>query len=149
MVDQRPSDRELYNKIEEAKSCLKEHKGRFANQAKIVGELYELEIDDTAEVWGLIRELLNEIKPNDYAGARPPQKSYEKAIVNKELLAFSWQSTKLGKKMYLKFALQEGLFYYVSLHESRQDSKEYGQNEMFGMRGRKLSEEESSLYARN
>jgi hypothetical protein len=124
MLQVRPSSRELYNRIEEAKASLKEREGLFANAAKIVGELNHLEIGDSAEVWTLIKELLDEIEPTDYAGTRPPQKSYEKATASCELFAFSWNSLKLGKTMYIKFALKAGIYYYVSLHESRKIEQE-------------------------
>jgi hypothetical protein len=95
----------------------------YANPAKVVGELNELNILDSGGVWELIRDLLKEIAPQDYAGGKPPQKSYEKVIMNRELFAFCWCSTKLAKKMYLKFALMNNRFYYVSLHESRQQEE--------------------------
>jgi len=117
-MQNRPSDRELQKKLEEAKKALQLHAGLFANATKTVGELYDLDIG-TEEVWELVRELLEEITPQDYAGGRPPQKSYEKMISERELFAFCWWSTKLEKKMYLKFALKNDRYYYVSLHESR------------------------------
>ncbi len=57
--------------------------------------------------------------PKDYAGTRPPQKSYEKAIAGKELFAFCWDSKKIGQKMYIKFALKDNRYYYLSLHISK------------------------------
>ncbi len=92
MLYDRPSARELDKRLEEAKVCLKERKGLFANPAKAVGELYQLALHDSSEVWRLIYELLEEIEPTDYAGTRPPQKSYEKSIANRELFAFTWKS---------------------------------------------------------
>lgn len=124
MQDKRPSDRELFKRINEANESLKNRHGLFANPSKAVGELYELGIGDTSEVWELIRDLLEEISPKDYKGARPPQKSYEKAIVGLELLAFSWLSSKLAKKMYIKFVLKNERYYYVSLHQSRSTEQE-------------------------
>ena len=119
MQSSRPSVRELHKRMAEAKEALGKGLGVFAIPEKAVGELNELEIGDAAEVWLLIRELLEEITENDYAGTRPPQKSYEKTIEGADLLAFSWHSSKLGKKMYLKFALKNGRYYYISLHQSR------------------------------
>ena len=150
MFLERPSSRELDHRIEEAKASLKNGKAVFANPAKAVGELYELAIHETGEIWRLIGELLEEIEPTDYAGTRPPQKSYEKAIANRELYAFSWKSPKMGKEMYIKFALREGLYYYVSLHESRRIKQE-GEvnNEMPAMRGRALRKEEEAVYSGN
>lgn len=115
----RPTDKELKGKLDEAHKSLCDKAGLFANPGNVVGELNELQINDSAEVWGLIKSVIVEIKPTDYMGGRPPYKSYEKAIEGRDLFAFSWQSQLLGKKMYLKFALKEGRFYYVSLHEDR------------------------------
>ena len=119
MHDTRPSDRELNKRIQEAKECLKNRHGLFANPSKAVGELNELGIENTNDVWELIKELLEELTPKDYRGTRPPQKSYEKAIAGRELLAFNWWSTKLTKQMYIKFVLKSERYYYVSLHQSR------------------------------
>ncbi len=119
MHDRRPSDRELDKRLNEAKEFLKNRHGAFANPSKSVGELNDLDIGDTNDIWPLIRELLEEITPKDYRGGKPPQKSYEKAIVGLELLAFSWWSAKCAKQMYIKFVLKNERYYYVSLHESR------------------------------
>jgi hypothetical protein len=119
MQDKRPSDRELTKRLNEAKEFLKNRYGLFANQSKAVGELNDLDIGDTNDVWQLIRELLEEISPKDYKGSRPPQKSYEKVITGLELLAFSWWSLRCAKQMYIKFVLKNERYYYVSLHQSR------------------------------
>lgn len=119
MKNNRPSDRELTKRLNEAKEFLKNRHGLFVNPSKTVGELNDLDIGDANDMWRLIRELLNEITPKDYRGTRPPQKSYEKVIVGLELLAFSWWSTKLNKWMYIKFVLKNKRYYYVSLHSSR------------------------------
>jgi hypothetical protein len=115
----RPTAHEVYKRIREAMEALSGQQGFFANPGKAVGELYELGIEDTRELWSLILELLKEIDSKDYAGCKPPQKSYEEAIENQELFAFSWLSEKLGMKMYIKFALKKGRYYHVSLHPCR------------------------------
>ena len=114
----RPSHRELQKKIEAAKSALEKGRCLFANPAKAVGELYALDIEETNQIWNLIVLLLDEIEPGDYAGAKPPQRSYEVLIHDHELFAFAWWSDKLSKKMYIKFALKDACYYYVSLHGS-------------------------------
>lgn len=119
----RPSAREVDRKIGEAQESLRMHAGLFANPAKAVGELYDLGLEDTNEVWILIPQLLEEIDTIDYAGTYPPQKSYEKSLGNQELFAFRWQSVLLKKEMYLKFALKDGRYYYVSLHASYPETK--------------------------
>lgn len=117
----RPSVREVDKRLKEAKEALQNQRTAFANPAKVVGELSDLEMDDSGEVWGLISLLIDEIRLTDYKGGYPPQKSYEPSIANCELWAFCWQSTSLKKRMYLKFSMREGFFYYVSLHESKFD----------------------------
>lgn len=127
MQNKRPSDRELTKRLSEAKEFLKNRRGLFANPSKAMGELNDLDIGDANDVWQLIRELLEEISPKDYKGARPPQKSYEKAIAGLELLAFSWWSLKCAKQMYIKFVLKDERYYYVSLHQSR-STEQKGEN---------------------
>lgn len=125
MHNKRPSDRELSKRINEVIESL-------VNPSKIVGELNDLGIGSTNDVWQLIKELLKEITPRDYMGTRPPQKSYEKAIEGLELFAFSWWSLRLRKQMYIKFALKNGSYYYVSLHQSSSKGQELeDENEMF------------------
>lgn len=116
---QRPSVREIHRRLEEARKAIYEHNVAFANEAKVVGELFNLNISDAEEVWSVILELLVEIKNTDYAGAHPPLKSTEPAIANCELYAFAWESSKFKKRMYLKFAVKDGFFYYVSLHRDK------------------------------
>ncbi|NGX32071.1 MAG: hypothetical protein K1060chlam4_00109 [Candidatus Anoxychlamydiales bacterium] len=118
-MSNRPSYRELDRKIKAAKTALKTQNGYYANQNKAVGELNELGITSPNQIWELILKLLDEISPNDYKGKRPPEPSYEKVIKKKELFAFCWNSSKLREKMYIKFALDENRYYYVSLHKSK------------------------------
>jgi len=68
-------------------------------------------------------ELLQEISPADYDGKHPPERSYEKVIEGKDLFAFVWRSRKLNKTMYLKFAIKNDAFYYVSLHPAKWEAK--------------------------
>lgn len=123
MQSKRPSNKEISKRLAEAKKYLKNRQGLFANPAKVVGELDSLGIGDTGDLWELIRDLLAEITPEDYRGARPPQKSYEKAIAGLELFAFTWWSKKLAKEMYIKFVLKGEGYYYVSLHQSRRSGQ--------------------------
>lgn len=120
MQQDRPSDGELDRKIKAAKAALKTLPGLFANINKAVGELNALDVESPNQIWELIVELLEEISPKDYAGTRPPQKSYEKTIAGKELIAFCWVSKKLGQNMYIKFALKDNRYYYLSLHRSKE-----------------------------
>lgn len=74
MHDKRPSDRELIKRLNEAKEFLTNRHGLFANPSKVVGELNDLDIGDTNDVWLLIRELLEEILPKDYRGVKTSAK---------------------------------------------------------------------------
>ena len=95
IVSDRPSHRELQKKIEEAKAALESGRCLFASPAKAVGELYALDIDDSSEVWELIRALLNEIEPGDYAGARPPQRSYEVLIAERRIVGVLLEQSEI------------------------------------------------------
>jgi hypothetical protein len=119
----RPSVREIDRRLKEAQKAIAKHNVSFANEANVVDELFDLNIGDTEEVWPVIFELLEEIKNTDYAGAHPPLKSMEPTIADCELYAFAWESTRFKKKMYLKFAVKDGFFYYVSLHKNRPPPK--------------------------
>lgn len=66
MQDKRPSDHELTKRLNEAKEFLKNRQGLFANPSKAVGELTQLGIGDTNDIWQLIRDLLEEITTRDY-----------------------------------------------------------------------------------
>lgn len=100
----RPSHKELNKKLTEAREALTASECIFANPAKTVRELYALNVFESQEVGQLILELLTEITPKNYCGTRPPMKAYEKSIKDLELFAFCWESQKMKKKMYLKFA---------------------------------------------
>ncbi len=121
MITLRPTVREIDKRLKEAQKALLDRKVLFANPTKALGELWELDIESVDDVWNLMLKLLVEVDRDCYSGMRPPQRSYEKAVENKELWAFTWESPLLGKRMYLKFVVKEGTFYYISLHESRGD----------------------------
>ena len=115
----RPSNREIDRRLQEAKLALKNRLVEFSNPSKVVGELMALDLGDSDEVWDLILKLLDEIKLENYAGQYPPKINYEPEGKGLDLWAFTWNSARLNKFMYLKFSIGDGCFYYVSLHESR------------------------------
>lgn len=120
LMHSRPSDHEICRRLQEAKEALRSRKMNFACSSKVRGEISALNLGDSSEVWDLIlKVLIEEINVNHYSGRRPPEKAYEKIIETKDLWAFCWYSKILKKKMYLKFAIKNNIFYYVSLHESK------------------------------
>lgn len=122
----RPSENELNKKIKKAIELIDQKKRVFIDE-KVSGELDD--IDDMgvpeSEIFELIKEFLNEIRGygalNCWAGAKPPQKSYEKKIQGCDLWAFKAHCSRVQKVMYLKFAIKKDqLFVYVSFHKSRE-----------------------------
>ena len=118
-MQERPSNREIDKRIKEAKRTLQENDVIFANPCKAMGEINALNLRDTEELRPLVIDLLEEINLQDYAGSCPPQRSYESSISDCELWAFSWDSLRLGKRMYLKFAVKDSRFFLVSIHKSK------------------------------
>ena len=115
---ERPSHRELSSKLKEARAAVERgaigviNSGALAEDAIELGYLVE-------ELQEVLLEILGEVKPGDYAGSRPPPRSYERETRDLELFAFSWMSRRFGCRVYLKFALKEGTFWLVSLHVDR------------------------------
>ncbi len=118
-TQQRPTNRELDNKIKAAKKAISKKKVYIANLTKMYSDLNELDLGNTEEIWRIVNILLEEISYDDYCGGHPPEQAREQTIEGCDLYAFSWQSTKYNRKMYLKFSIMEDFFYLVSIHESR------------------------------
>lgn len=79
-------------------------------------------VDDESGFWATLVLLLQEVAVdpvNHYAGGHPPQRSYEVELKNKELWAYAWDSAHLGKRMYVKFCINNGYYFHVDCHESK------------------------------
>ena len=126
-MHQRPSNREICNKVSDALVALRAGNISLALTKHLVGDLAALELDSATELTSLLIELLEEIKnigPIEcYAGTRPPQRSYEPAILKQELWAYSWHSQRLAKPMYLKFVIQKQCYVYVDCHQDSPPGK--------------------------
>ena len=116
----RPSNKELTGKIRQAKEALLEGRIALVEPDVIVTDALELGylIENMVNI---LSDILNEVTPGDYAGTRPPQRSYEDNIRDCELFAFRWQSKLFGCETYLKFTLKDDTLWVVSLHEHRID----------------------------
>jgi len=114
----RPSYRELNGKLEEARQAASARRVRFVDPDAIYTDLLELDllIDDLQDA---LPRILKEISPKEYRGQRPPQRSYEKPILESELYAFGWESRVFGCPMYLKFSIIGGYLWLVSVHRDR------------------------------
>jgi hypothetical protein len=115
---QRPSNRELYNKIKQGKELVSKDKFLLVDPDVIASDATELGYQ-VANLKDILATLLDEIHIMHYVGGRPPQKSYKSIIEGSELVEFRWISTKLGCDVYLKYCLKGDIFYLVSLHKHR------------------------------
>jgi hypothetical protein len=120
MDSERPSHKEISRKLKLAIERLEAGAVRFANPEKSMTELDRLEIDATAATAMVLKACQDEIRVENYVGARPPLKSYEAKIKDAELFAFAWESqTFWDSKMYLKFCHKGDFVFLVSLHKDK------------------------------
>ena len=101
---ERPSKRELYNKIKQAKWLVFSDSLLIINPEVIAEDAIDLGYM-IGDIKTVLLTILDEIDIDHYAGAYPAQKSYESQIQNSELFAFRWKSKYFGCDVYLKFAL--------------------------------------------
>jgi len=122
---QRPSHKELFQKIKIAKKAVNEGRVFLLDdqEESIIFDAFELGYEVENELLAILSDLLAQTKPEDYAGDRPPQKSYEKDIEGFELFAFSINSNLLDCKVYYKFSIQDNDLWLVSLHKDRKGIK--------------------------
>jgi len=116
---QRPSHKELYNKIREARKAVASESVLLLEQDAIAQDAIDLEYDIGDDLFDVLSELLDETSPKHYAGTRPPQRSYEREIEGLELFAFVVESSRFKCRIYYKFTLAEGAFWLLSLHQDR------------------------------
>ena len=122
MIKKRPSKKEIFKKIKDAKSLVQTNRIAVLNPDKaLFFDAQELGYDILTELKDLLMELLKNSHPSNYAGAYPPQKSYESKIQDMELWAFTVETDFFEQqvKVYFKFSLKDGIFYLVSLHKDR------------------------------
>ena len=115
----RPSKKELFNKIEQAQTAANNNKVLIIDSAVIASDAIELGYQ-IKEIVKVLLIVLNEIIPQNYVGYHPPQRSYKPEISELELFAFCWLSKSFGCHTYLKFCLKKEYMYLVSLHQHRQ-----------------------------
>lgn len=88
-------------------------------EESIISDALELGYEVENELIDILSDLLSRTKSEDYAGTRPPQKSYEREIKGLELFAFRINSNLPGCKVYYKFSIQGNELWLVSLHKDR------------------------------
>ena len=118
----RPTYSEIQRKIKQAGEAIARNDFRVLKPSIVALDALELGIQ-IEEKDSVLLELLEEIKPGNYAGTYPPQRSYEDEISQRELFAFRWLSKRLGCMSYIKFAFEASHLWLVSLHSDRVDPK--------------------------
>ena len=124
----RPSNRELNSKVEDAITAILAGRRVLGVTKHLSGDFVALGISSEAEIWSILPELLREIKAADpvtcYVGGSPPARSYDQEMKHMELWPYRWPSLRLGKQMFLKFAMKRNkqgdwIYYHVDVHEDR------------------------------
>ncbi len=115
----RPSHKEITNKIIQAKEAVRNNHLLFINQSSLVSDALELGYLFRTEIKEILTDLLNKASPENYAGLKPPLKSYEQKIYGSELFAFRTESDILNGTIYFKFVLANSHMYLISLHKHR------------------------------
>jgi len=113
---ERPSHKELRGKLQAAQSVVHDNRIILVEPGVIVADAMGLGYSIRHELQLVLLDLLNNTGPENYAGHRPPQRSYEKCIHNLDLWAFSVTCPRFDPRVYYKFSLHNECFYLVSLH---------------------------------
>ena len=115
----RPSYKELYKKISEAKDAVSNDSVSLINPEAVASDALQLGYLLEEDLKDVLLSLLTGITPEEYAGKRPPSRSYENRIIQSELFAFRTASSRFNCRVYLKFTLFDEEFFLISLHQNR------------------------------
>lgn len=128
----RPTDHEILKKVRDALEAIEAGRRQIALTKHLVADCEELGLSGEAELWELLPSLFRELIQCDpvqcYVGGRPPIRSFEPGIRDKELWAFAWPSVRLGREVYLKFVMMknkagEPWYMHVDVHPDRPEKK--------------------------
>lgn len=118
-----PSRKTITGKVLLAQKASKKGDIVLVTPDVIIADLMELG-RSVYEIPRILCELLENTRPDDYVGKRPPQRSYETVISGCELFAFKATSKTIGCTLYYKFTIKEDVLWLVSLHRDRSEKKE-------------------------
>jgi len=128
----RPSQREIFSKVEKAAAAIACGNKQVAPLHHLSCDLEDCCIDDEADLWEKLPKLPDELKKSDpikcYAWGRPAKPSWERELGGLELWAHHWNSTIMGCKIYLKFSIKidgggEPHYLHARLHPDRPNRK--------------------------
>ena len=103
MSQWKPTDKAINGKLTSARLAVAHKQFSVLRSDKVYTDLEELNLFTDEDLQLGLAAALSEICSKQYAGCRPPQKSYEEGIGEKELFAFRWDSNHFGRPVYLKF----------------------------------------------
>ena len=119
-MNSRPTHKELSNKLRKANELLINGNVDILEPKVILADSLELGYSFKLEFNTIVQKILDLATPGNYAGGRPPLRSYETRIKNADLFAFIVQLPILDNKdVYFKFALYQDVLVVVSLHEDK------------------------------
>jgi len=120
----RPTPKELFDKLRKAREAVHDRRLFLIDQDIIAEHAIELEYDIGLDLQYVLEELLSLASMENYAGSRPPQKSYKDDIKNLEIFPFVVHSPRFGCRVYLKFVINNLGLWLISLHKDRPPSKD-------------------------
>lgn len=97
-MNPRPTHKELSNKLRKARELLEGGCIDILEPQVVLTDSFELGYSVQLEFKAIIEEILVLADFKNYAGSRPPQRSYETQIKGAELFAFVVQSPLLDNK---------------------------------------------------
>jgi len=115
----RPTHKELSKKIKQATNAVENGNILLLNMPSLVSDADELGYVIEDDLASLLIELLQKSSLDNYAGGRPPQKSYQQEIQGSDLFAFVIEETTLEKSVYFKFSIVGEMLYVISLHRDK------------------------------
>ena len=119
----RPTYKELNNKLSQAKKAVEEGHVNLINPDVIAADALELGYSINDEFADSLTAVLEQTSPKQYVGKRPPALSYENIIMANALYAFRTNSDSLNCYVYLKFTLFDNELWVVSFHKNRSSNK--------------------------
>ncbi len=115
----RPTHKELNKKIQAATLAVEQGKVVYLDPFVLALDAMELGYDFENDIIMILSDLLSVVTPANYAGTRPPQRSYALVIKGMDLFAFTVQGSILVDVVYLKFSIKNDYCYIASLHKNR------------------------------
>ncbi len=115
----RPTYKELDNKLNEARSAVEKGLVNLVNPEAVASDAIQLGYLLESELVDVLLAVLSSTTPEHYVGKRPPSRSYENKIIMSELFPFRAPSERFKCRIYLKFTLFDQELFLISLHKNR------------------------------